>query len=190
MPHSEHTARQRDLLDRLVSLFAAQGFARHTLDELAAELHCSKTTLYQLAGSKQELVVEVVKQYFRAAVASVEARVEAASDHRSRVEAYLQGVADHLQPLSRRFMADLQANPRAADVYRRNTEAAADRIRVLIAEAIADGAFRPVDAAFMGEMVAATMFEIQRGDIGLRLGLSDSEAYAALAATVVTSLER
>lgn len=190
MTTTRRTARQDALLDELVALMTAEGFASFTLDELAERLRCSKTTLYQLAASKQELVVEVVKQYFRAAVESVESRVASATDPRARVEAYLRGVADQLQPLSRTFMADLQAFAPAAEVYRRNTEAAADRIRTLIGEAIEAGAFRPVDAAFMGEMVAATMFEIQRGLVGSRLGISDSEAYAVLASTVVLSLER
>jgi AcrR family transcriptional regulator len=189
-PGRRRTARQVDLLDRLVDLMAAEGFVGFTLDDLAERLRCSKTTLYQLADSKAELVVEVVKQYFRAAVEAVESQVAAAADPRARVDVYLRAVADHLQPLSRDFMADLQAFEPAGSVYRRNTAAAADRIRTLIAEGIDAGAFRPVHAAFMGEMVAATMFEIQRGRVGARLGMTDSQAYAELASTVVASLER
>ena len=169
---------------------AAEGFAGFTLDDLAERLRCSKTTLYQLADSKQELVVEVVKQYFRAAVDAVESRVATETDPRGRVDVYLRVVAGHLQPLSRAFMDDLQAYAPAAEVYRRNTEAAAERIRGLIAEGIEIGTFRPMHAAFMGEMVSATMFEIQRGEIGARLGMTDSQAYAELAATVVAALER
>ena len=43
-------------------------------------------------------------------------------------------------------------------------------------------------AAFVGEMVAATMFEIQRGELFERLELTDSEAYAELASLVLHSL--
>ncbi|HEY0775855.1 MAG TPA: helix-turn-helix domain-containing protein, partial [Nocardioidaceae bacterium] len=76
MARRGRTARQVDLLDRLVALMAAEGFSQFTLDDLAERLRCSKTTLYALAPTKQELVVEVVKQYFRAAVPTVEARVD------------------------------------------------------------------------------------------------------------------
>lgn len=185
---TRRTARQVDLLDRLVALMAREGFAGFTLDELAERLHCSKTTLYQLAGSKQELVVEVVKQYFRAAVDHVESRVEAVVEPRDRVDVYLRAVAERLQPLSRAFMDDLQEFQPAAEVYRRNTLSAADRIRGLIADGVEAGAFRPVHAAFMGEMVAATMFEIQRGEMFARLEMTDAEAYAELATLVVTAL--
>lgn len=183
------TARQVDLLDRLVALFAAEGFAEFTLDDLAARLRCSKTSLYTLAGSKQELVTEAVKQYFRESVPNVEAAVEAAGDQPGqRVAAYLTAVGEYLEPLSREFVADMAAFAPAAEVYRRNTAAAADRIRELIAEGIKAGAFREVHAAFAAEMVAATMFEIQRGEMFSRLELSDAEAYAELASLIVYAL--
>lgn len=182
------TRRQRDLLERLVELMAAEGFSRFTLDDLAERLRCSKTTLYALAASKHELVVEVVKAYFRAAVPAVEARVAAAEDPSDRVVAYLAAVADYLKPLSRAFMDDLAGFGPAAEVYRHNTAAAADRIRALIAEGIEAGAFREVHAAFTGEMVAATMVEIQRGELFERLEMTDSEAYAELASLVIHAL--
>jgi AcrR family transcriptional regulator len=188
MARTRRTARQLDLLDRLVALMAAEGFAHLTLDEVAQRMHCSKTTLYQLADSKQELVVEVVKRYFRTAEETVEGRVATESDAARRVVAYLSAVADQLQPLSRRFMDDLGDFAPAAAVYRRNTAAAADRIRTLIGEGIESGAFRPVHAAFVAEMVAATMFGIQRGELFERLELSDSAAYAELASLTVHAL--
>lgn len=187
-PTRRRTARQVDLLNRLVVLFADEGFASFTLDDLAERMRCSKTTLYALAGSKQELVVEVVKQYFRRSVPTVEAAVESADGPRARVVAYLTAVGDYLRPLSRDFMHDLANFEPAAAVYRRNTAAAADRIRELIAEGIATGAFRDVHAAFVAEMVAATMFEIQRGEMFSRLEMTDAEAYAELASLVVHAL--
>jgi len=182
------TARQVDLLDRLVELMAAEGFSQFTLDDLAERLRCSKTTLYALAPTKQQLVVEVVKQYFRSAVVTVEARVAAVEEPPARVVAYLDAVAEYLQPLSRSFMDDLSAFAPAAEVYRQNTAAAAERIRGLIAEGVDSRAFRPVHAAFVAEIVAVAMFEIQRGEMFARLEMSDAEAYAELASLVVHAL--
>ncbi|MGZ4504269.1 MAG: TetR/AcrR family transcriptional regulator [Nocardioidaceae bacterium] len=187
-PARRRTARQVALLGELVALMAAEGFAAFTLDELALRLRCSKSTLYALAGSKQELVVEVVKQYFRDAVVAVEDRVAAADDPRDRLVAYVEAVADHLKPLSRQFMHDLAGFAPAMEVYRQNTAAAADRIRALVSEGVAAGVFRPVHAAFVAEMVAATMFEIQRGDLFSRLEMTDSEAYQELGTVLVASL--
>lgn len=91
------TRRQSELLDRLLSLFLTQGFSRFTLDDLAAELRCSKTTLYALAPSKEQLAVEVVKHYFKNATAQVEATVARQTRHDRRIAAYLNAVADALR---------------------------------------------------------------------------------------------
>ncbi|MFI5626314.1 TetR/AcrR family transcriptional regulator [Nocardioides sp. NPDC051685] len=186
-PRRRRTARQQDLLDRLVALLEAEGFSQFTLDDLAGRLRCSKTTLYALAGSKQELVVEVVKEYFRNSVPHVEARVEAAAPG-EQVAAYLLAVADYLRPLSRDFIDDLLDFGPTHEIYRQNTVAAAGRVRALITEGIDAGAFRSVNPVFVADVVAATMDHIQRGETFARTGMEDAEAYAELASFVALAL--
>lgn len=185
MQPTRRTARQIDLLERLVALVTAEGFASFTLDDLAERLHCSKTTLYQLAGSKQELVRVAVKHYFRKATEAVEKRVADASGPAERVVVYLSAVAEQLRPLSREFFDDMAHFEPAREVYEANTRHAADRVRQLITEGVTAGAFRDVHAAFVGEVAASTMHEIQRGGVSARTGLSDSAAYAELASLIV-----
>ena len=182
------TRRQSELLDRLLALFLAHGFSRFTLDDLAAELRCSKTTLYTLAPSKEQLAVEVVKHYFKNATAEVEAAVARQSRHDRRIATYLNAVADALRPASRTFLDDVAIFAPARSVYERNTRIAADRVRSLIEDGIAGKTFRAVDIGFTAEMVAHTMQAIQRGDITRRTGLTDAEAYRELASFVLHSL--
>ena len=66
------TARQRQLVDELVDLFLVEGFARLTLDEVAARLGCSKRTLYALADSKEQLAVRAVRFFFKRSTDQVE----------------------------------------------------------------------------------------------------------------------
>src|SRR3546814_13083213 len=110
------TARQADLLARLVELLAAEGFAKFTLDDLAARLRCSKTTLYALAPSKPELVVAATREFFRAATAAVEDGIAVASATAQGVVVYVRGVGVALTPLSRAFMDDLARLPPAGRV--------------------------------------------------------------------------
>jgi AcrR family transcriptional regulator len=182
------TRRQSELLDRLLSLFLTQGFSRFTLDDLAAELRCSKTTLYALAPSKEQLAVEVVKHYFKNATAEVESAVAKQTRPDRRIAAYLNAVADALRPAGRTFLDDVATFAPARSVYERNTRIAADRVRTLIEDGIAGKVFRQVDIGFAAEMVAHTMQAIQRGDIARRTGLSDAEAYRELASFVLHSL--
>ena len=60
-------ARKAQLLDQLVELLLAEGFAHLTLDELATRLRCSKSTLYGLADSKEQLVRAATVHFFRRA---------------------------------------------------------------------------------------------------------------------------
>src|ERR687894_1921125 len=92
------TRRQAELLDQLEELFLAEGFARFTLDDLAVRLHCSKSTLYALAESKERLALRVVKHFFRKATDAVEAQTVTEADPARRVTAYLSAVARALAP--------------------------------------------------------------------------------------------
>ena len=102
MTSAHATARRAELFDAVVALFLADGFAHLTLDEIAGRLHCSKSTLYTLAPSKDELVVAAVRHFFRAATDAVDAADRAASDAGGervtarRLAAYLGAVGEAL----------------------------------------------------------------------------------------------
>lgn len=179
------TGRQAELFDQLVALFLREGFADFTLDELAGRLRCSKSTLYALARSKEQLSVAVVKHFFRRAAERVEEWTGRSAGARDRVGAYLSAVARELRPASARFYADLAAFPPALEVYERNTRIAATRVRELVDEGVRSGAFRDVHAAFVAEVVSTCMVAIQRGEITDRTGLHDADAYEELAALLL-----
>lgn len=182
------TGRQAQLFDQLVDLFLAEGFADFTLDDLAARLRCSKSTLYALARSKEQLAVAVVKYFFRRAATRVEERTEQEKSALDRVGAYLSAVASELRPASARFYADLAAFPPALEVYGRNTRIAAARVRALVDEGVTSGEFREVHAAFVGELVSTAMVAIQRGEITERTGLRDADAYEELASLLLRGI--
>jgi len=123
------TRRQAELLDHLEELFLTEGFARFTLEDLAVRLHCSKSTLYALAGSKEQLSLRVIRHFFRKATAAVEAQTVTESDPALRVTAYLSAVARALAPAGPAFHGDLDAFAPGREVYERNTALAADRVR-------------------------------------------------------------
>jgi AcrR family transcriptional regulator len=184
-------ARHSELFDALVELLLAEGFAHLTLDDVAARLRCSKRTLYALAGSKEQLVRAAVVHFFERATDRVEAAVAARTDPEQRLAAYLRAVADELAPASARFVDDMAAFPPAAEVYARNTAAAARRVGELIAEGVAAGAFRrDVPVSFAAEVITATMVGIQQRRVAAATGLGDAEAYEALAALLLHGLAR
>jgi AcrR family transcriptional regulator len=182
------TQRRGELFDSLLAMFLAEGFAQHTLDDIAARLHCSKATLYTLAGSKEQLVLAVTVHFFRRATDDVEKRVAEVSGTRDRVTAYLTAVGAELETASDRFMADLDSFPPARAVYEQNTRIAARRVRELIAEGVAAGDFRDVHSAFAADLAATMMVRIQQGTVRDTTGLDDAAAYRELAAILMAGI--
>ncbi|GAB3711886.1 TetR/AcrR family transcriptional regulator [Mariniluteicoccus flavus] len=184
------TRRQHELRDQLVELFLAEGFAHLTLDEVAARLGCSKRTLYALARSKDELAATAVRRFFARATAEVEAKVGRLRSPERRVTGYLEAVAEALRPASREFLTDMTTTGSTRHLYESNTAAASARMRELLAEGAASGAFRQVRIDFVAEVVTATMRRIGTGEVQESTGLDDAEAYAQLARLVVAAVRR
>ncbi|GAA3524191.1 TetR/AcrR family transcriptional regulator [Nocardioides daeguensis] len=183
------TRQRRDaLLDELVELFLAEGFAGFGIGELAQRLSCSRSTLYLVAPSKEQLITATVRRFFKRAAERIEDRVEAAADPADRLSTYLTAVADELAPASPRFYADLAGFPPGAEVYRANTAQAAARVQALVTEGVAAGTLRKVNATFVGAAVAEVMDAIGDGRIGTATGLDDAQAYQALVDLVATGL--
>ena len=179
------TRRQAELLDQLEQLFLAEGFARFTLEDLAVRLRCSKSTLYALAESKEQLARRVIKHFFRKATAAVEAHTVTEQDPALRVTAYLTAVAGALAPAGPAFHRDLDGFAPGREVYEHNTAMAAERVRELIAEGVAQGRFREVHPALVADTVTTLMFRIGRGETARATGLDDATAYRELASLLL-----
>ncbi|QXJ26325.1 TetR/AcrR family transcriptional regulator [Actinomadura graeca] len=177
--------RREDLVERLIEVFLDRGFAGLSVAELAAVLHCSKSTLYAVAPSREQIIVTVVRAFFRRATARVEAALDGGADPRDRVGAYLRAISDALAPASPAFFADLDAFAPAREIYQRNTAFAVRRVQGLVTEADPGG---DADAAFVGAVAGQVMESIHRGEIKARTGLDDSAAYAALASLIVARM--
>jgi AcrR family transcriptional regulator len=184
------TTRQTQLRDALVDLVVEQGFLHLTMDDFAAQLNCSKRTLYALASSKEQLAVLAVRHFFKRATEQVEAAIVRTRAPANRVTRYLEAVAEALRPASRAFRDDLARFRPTTEIYEQNTLTAAQRVRELIDEGTRAGAFRRVHAAFVSEVVTATMRRITSGEIAAATGLSDAEAYSELADLVVAAIRR
>ena len=184
------TRRRTELFDALVALLLAEGFAHLTLEDIAARLRCSKSTLYTLAASKEQLVQAATVHFFRTATDLVEARGAAATGARNRIVAYLSAVGVALDPASDQFMADLDEFAPARAVYEQNTRIAAGRVQELIADGVAAGDFRDVHAAFAADLVATVMVRIQQRLVRRNTGLDDAEAYRELAAILTAGISR
>lgn len=182
------TTRQRVLLAELEELFLVEGFMHFTLDDLAAKVHCSKSTLYALAPSKEQLAVRVVARYFKGAAELLDERIAGIVDARDIIGTYLAGIAEYLNRASPAFMRDINDFGPARAAYELNSRAAAARIRSFISKGVGDGVFREVHATLIAEMAGVLIEGIQAGVVGARAGVSDAEAFTALSELLLDGL--
>lgn len=188
VPRRQRTARQSELFAQLVELVLREGFADLTIEAAASRLHCSKSTIYSLAHSREQLVRSAVISFFRAAAERVEAKLEGETNPANRLAVYLRAVGDELRPASPAFINDVAEFPPAYEIYERNTRIAAEKVRELISEGVENGVFRQVPADFVSEVVSSVMVRIQQRQIAANTGLSDAEAYEALAHLIVEGI--
>jgi AcrR family transcriptional regulator len=182
------SGRREELLTRLQELVLSEGFARLTVDDLAARLHCSKSTLYAISTSRESLVATAIKHFFRDATASIEAQVRDIDDPAARIASYLAGVGTEMRRMSPACYEDMVSSDLTAEIYAVNSAAAARRVREFVRDGVDSGAFRAVHAAFVAEAVALLIDGIQHGVLLNRTGLSSGDAYAELSDLVLAAL--
>ena len=180
------SARRAQILDGLVELFLGAGFLEFSVEDLAERLQCSKSTLYAVAPSKEQLITAVVRAFFRGATERVEARLALETDPVGRIRTYLEAISAELAPASTAFFADLDMFAPAREIYAHNTAIAARRVQELVQAARLAG--RVLDAAFIGAVAGATMESIQRGEMAAMTGLSSAAAYRLLADLIIAGV--
>src|SRR5688500_9752306 len=96
--------RQDDLVERLIDVFLREGFLELSIDDMARRLRCSKTTIYGIAPSKQQVIAVVVRGFFRRATERVEQQIQAVdAASTARIRTYLMAIAAELAPASPDF---------------------------------------------------------------------------------------
>jgi AcrR family transcriptional regulator len=181
--------RRSDLMKQIEEIVLGEGFTALNMDELASRLHCSKSTLYGVAGTKRDLVVATVKHFFEGATRRIEEATAAEADCRRKVKVYLRGVGREMGRNSTQFYHDMVAYPPAAKVYAVNSAAAARRVREIIDQGVVSGQFRAVDAAFASELVVLAIDGVQSGRLLGPTGLSAGEAFAEIADILLDGLQ-
>lgn len=127
-------------------LFGARGYEGTSMRDLGRELGLLGSSLYSHIGSKQDLLVEVVRKGARLFEASAQAGLDTAGTGRDRLRALVAGhldvVLDHRDEV-RTFLNEARS---LDDEHRQTILDARDRyeqaFRTVLKEGIADGSFR------------------------------------------------
>lgn len=166
--------RHRAVLDRLEDLFLEAGFASFTMRDLAAELRCSMRTLYEIAPSKQELVLLVLDRFFhrvgRKALASIDPEASVAE----RIRSYFRSGVE----LQRWTIALAEDSAGEADILHlsdRHFTYVNAILEQLIAEGVARGEMKPGDPKVAAAALGAAGVYLTRPDVTARIGRMSQE---------------
>src|SRR5437867_8386820 len=174
------SARRDRLLEELEHVFLHDGFLHFRTEELARRLHCSKRALYQIAPSREELFELVVERWLAKLRHAGVAAAEVAPDPFAAVTDYLGAAIVATRDAGAQFVRDLSRFPAT---YRRLMSHQRERIaglERLIHEGTARGHFRGVHAKLIAEVMLNAVAQLVDPEVLARVGLTMSEAFAAL----------
>jgi AcrR family transcriptional regulator len=180
--------RQKELLADLEALFFAKGFRTITVDEIAAQLKCSKRTLYEIAPSKQELFVLVIESWLdRIRHLGWQGALQH-NDPKQRVMAYLEPGVVESRPASRQFLADLQSYRPALTLLEAHQTQRTNVLMEIVEDGIRRGKFKPFHSALVAEIFLAAVNRINEPSMLERSGVGFSQAFEELFQILTTGL--
>jgi AcrR family transcriptional regulator len=137
------------LLDGLMHIAAAEGFADLKMADLARRLHCSVATLYKLAPAKVDLVSLALERWGKDTLSEAESRSLERSSASERARTYYRAGAERTGALSHEFRRDVERFSATRQTWRAISDGFIERFSQLLAEAAQAGEIRTVNATFL-----------------------------------------
>lgn len=178
--------RQEEVLDVVEAVFLRDGIAAVRIGELAAEASCSRSTLYELAPSKEGLLLLVLDRMMRRIMRRGAQAIEQAADPVDRVRAMLTSGALDLAALGPRFLEAIRRHPPARLLFDRRMADGRDTLERLIEEGVSAGQFRPVNVPVVAEAIIAVVLRFTDPDF---VRASRADATSGLAELVEIFLD-
>ena len=149
----ELTTRQREVLDQLSDLFDS-GFAEITMSEIASRVNCSLRTLYEIADSKDELVLIVIDRNLRKVGRSAIEIIDPWMTPLEAIRLYLEAATVAVESTTEEFAKDLEIVPSAQKLSKDHSDYLVAITRSLLDLAVERGDIADVDTAAVARVVA------------------------------------
>ena len=177
------------MLDELESLFLRDGFSGYSVRELAAHVGCSRRTLYELAPSKDELVLIVFDRFLHRVGRAALESIEPGTPFSDQIRSYFRGGLE-LQRISQVFGEDLADDPAARRLFDRHYGYVMAVVEELVERGIAAGEFREVTPRIVAGMLAGGAQLFNQPDVLADSGIELTAATDELLDLVIRALGR
>ncbi len=176
MPKRLDDGRREELLDGVMEIIVARGFSGVSTLEMARELHCSVSSLYKIAPSKESLVALAIRRWGQQTFEYAEACGRQGKSASDRARNYFKATAERLAPQSREFRRDMERFEASRSAYRVLSDTFVDRFDELLDQAVEAGDIRPVNIRFLGYVMRQIAVLVRDEDVLMACGLTAAQA--------------
>lgn len=180
--------RHREVLDQIEQLFVERGFADITIARIAAGVGCSRRTIYEIAPSKERLVLIVIDRSMhrlgRAALAAVDPDAPLLDQLRQYIEG---GIDLHRRAGLFEDLADHAPARRLVDRHFRFVMTVVERLVTLGVER---GEFEPVTPAVVAAVVAGSSMYLTQPELVEDVGLEFPQLVSEMLDVTLAALPR
>lgn len=180
--------RQEEVLAIVEAVFLREGIRGVRMGRLATEAGCSRSTLYELAPSKEDLLLLVLDRIMRRISRRGAEAIERADSPVDRVRAMLTSGALDFAGLGPRFLDAVRHHPPARLLFDRWIADGRDALESLIREAVATGEFRPVNPSIVAEAMFAVVLRFTDPDFGRSTKISAAAGLSELVDVLLEGL--
>ena len=162
-PKAPLTPRQRELFNSLLRDFLEEGFESFTIDNASRRYHCSKSTIYGLGATRDEILSRILVSYFKEVTRRTTPDLTSIKSYKEAFIDYFANIKESLSAASPKFMQDLARDPVAHDIYAINTQAATRIIHNLLELGVESGEFSIDSIELTSRIIQQSMESIQQG---------------------------
>lgn len=180
--------RQEEVLRAIEPIFLREGIRGIRMGDLATEVGCSRSTLYEIAPSKEDLLLLVLdRMMFRISERGL-AAIEAADTHVDSMGAMLTVGARDFSALGPRFLDAVRGHPPARMLFDRWVTVCRDALERMIAEAVLAEEIRPVIAPVVAEMMFSAVLRFTEPDFSRTTKVSSADALTQMVDVLLEGL--
>ena len=155
--------RHREVLDQIEGLFLEQGFADVTIAQIAGGVGCSRRTIYEIAPSKEQLVLTVIDRSMHRLGRAALAAVRPDDPLIEQLRQYIEGGID----LHRRagLFEDLADHAPARRLVDRHFRFVMTVVERLVSLGVERGEFEPVTPGVVAAVVAGSSIYLTQPEL-------------------------
>ena len=178
--------RQREVLDAIEAIFVERGFASFTISDLAGQVGCSRRTIYELAPSKDQLVLMVLDRLLHQKGRRALDAIDLDAPIAEQIRSYLAGGVEF--GWAHRFSEDLADDAPARRLVDHHYRFVMTVVQRLLDLGVARGELRPVDTEITAATLTGASLFISEPDMLDRFAMPSPDVVAQIVDLIVPPL--